>query len=721
MKRDYLKAAAIINFAFGMIGMLIQYYYLSIFYIVTGIIIFYLSSSQDETLANAKMIIFIIGLLLLPVNLISSVIIISSISSLNINNNNGPPVVIKKVMDPEMRKIDTLLKLGVSMILLSGILFATTTWNIISSGGKVSALLCFSVIFMIISIITEKKFKLYKSSYMYWIVAMSFLIFGFISVFYFKMISIDLSYSGIKKDLAFFVTFFVIAGLSLATYLKYSKDYLLYTFFTVSLLGLSSIMHFIIPDHIIITTIISTIIFIIIMRKSNSKLYIYCKDISFLTAIYTAIIISKSSSLICLLAAGVNILTQIILTRNEKEQSIIRLVIIYLLGIISIINLQLTVSSLYFILFIIYSILTITIKYKMIIEDDNYCRINYILYLTLSFFAISITYQQEPIICFLINLTLLVEHFLLPEIIEDTHNMQYSINFQPLCIFLSALTLYNVIGNIYSYNIIIQQVFAITSIIYCIIHFTIKEKSRYEFYLVLSVGINLFFLMIEQDIISIVLIILPIIYLLRDGFINNIERKKYISFIYLLVYLYTLLFSFKICSTDIIINSSIFLWLLIIFIIFIKDKNIDKINYITIAVPLLNITSEISEYQDYFYIMLSVIILYLTFIIITFFIKNQKDKEIIAVIGIILSVLFIILIPSYIIGIYIGILGLIVILIGFYKKEYKQLFTTGIAITVINIIIQLREVWEIIPFWLYLLVGGLSIITFVTYKQINKK
>ena len=119
--------------------------------------------------------------------------------------------------------------------------------------------------------------------------------------------------------------------------------------------------------------------------------------------------------------------------------------------------------------------------------------------------------------------------------------------------------------------------------------------------------------------------------------------------------------------------------------------------------------------------MISVIILYLTFIIITFFIKDQKDKEITAIIGIILSVLFIILIPSYIIGIYIGILGLIVILIGFYKKEYKQLFTTGIAITVINIIIQLREVWEIIPFWLYLLVGGLSIITFVTYKQINKK
>ena len=719
MKRNYLKAAAIINIV---LGILTQYFhYLSLFYIVTGIIIFYLSCSKDETLANAKTIIFIIGLLILPVNLISSLIIISAISSLNINNSNGPPVIIKKVMDPEMKKIDTLLKLGVAMILLSGILFATTTWNIISSSGKVIALLCFSAIFIIISIITEKKFKLYRSSYMYWIVAMSFLIFGFISVFYFKMISIDLSYFGVKKDLAFFITFFVIAGLSLATYLKYSKDYLLNTFFTVSLLGLSSIMHFFVPEQVIITTIISIIIFAIIMKKSNSKLYVYCKNISFITAIYTAMIIPKTSSLICLFAAGIIIATQILLTKNEKDEPIIRLIIIYLLGIISITNLQLTISSLYFILFIIFSILTITIKYKMIIEDDKYCKINYILYLALSFFAIVMTYQQEPIICFFINLTLLIEHFLLPLTIEDTHNMEYSINIQPLCIFLSVLTLSNIIRHLYSYNIMIQQILAITSIIYCIIHFSNKESNKYDFYLIVSVGINLFFLMIEQDIFSIVLTILPIIYLLRDGFINNIERKKTISFIYLLVYLYTLLFSFKICSTDTIINSGIFLWLLIIFIIFIKDKNIDKLNYLAIVVPLLNITSEISDYQDYFYIMLSIIILYLTFIIITFFIKNQKDKEITAIIGIILAVLFIITIPSYIIGIYIGILGLIVILIGFYKKEYKQLFTTGIAITVINIIIQLREVWEIIPFWLYLLVGGLSIITFVTYKQINKK
>ncbi len=44
---------------------------------------------------------------------------------------------------------------------------------------------------------------------------------------------------------------------------------------------------------------------------------------------------------------------------------------------------------------------------------------------------------------------------------------------------------------------------------------------------------------------------------------------------------------------------------------------------------------------------------------------------------------------------------------------------TGIITTVCNIMYQLREIWIQVPFWLYLLVGGLSIIVFVTYKEIK--
>ena len=41
-----------------------------------------------------------------------------------VNPTNGPPIVKKKKeIDPEVKKIDILLKLGVGMILISGIIF----------------------------------------------------------------------------------------------------------------------------------------------------------------------------------------------------------------------------------------------------------------------------------------------------------------------------------------------------------------------------------------------------------------------------------------------------------------------------------------------------------------------------------------------------------------------------------------------------------------------
>ena len=59
-------------------------------------------------------------------------------------------------------------------------------------------------------------------------------------------------------------------------------------------------------------------------------------------------------------------------------------------------------------------------------------------------------------------------------------------------------------------------------------------------------------------------------------------------------------------------------------------------------------------------------------------------------------------------------------MIGYKDKELGTLFPTGIIITIANIIYQLNQLWGEIPFWLYLLIGGLSIIVFVTYKELRK-
>jgi hypothetical protein len=90
-------------------------------------------------------------------------------------------------------------------------------------------------------------------------------------------------------------------------------------------------------------------------------------------------------------------------------------------------------------------------------------------------------------------------------------------------------------------------------------------------------------------------------------------------------------------------------------------------------------------------------------------------------IGIIIAILFVLPINNYIVGIYIGLLGLITIMIGFSNNEYKSFFKGGVIMTILNILYQLREVWGQIPFSFYLLIGGLGIIGFVTYKEIKNK
>ena len=74
---------------------------------------------------------------------------------------------------------------------------------------------------------------------------------------------------------------------------------------------------------------------------------------------------------------------------------------------------------------------------------------------------------------------------------------------------------------------------------------------------------------------------------------------------------------------------------------------------------------------------------------------------------------------SWMIGLYVGVISLILIIIGYIKKEFKGLFIEGIIITVVNILVQLKYALQELPLWLYTLLAGLIIIGLVTYKIIK--
>jgi hypothetical protein len=158
-----------------------------------------------------------------------------------------------------------------------------------------------------------------------------------------------------------------------------------------------------------------------------------------------------------------------------------------------------------------------------------------------------------------------------------------------------------------------------------------------------------------------------------------------------------------------------------VFILLSKKSIIKTISYFAILLPIYDVIRYFDFDRSYYLISLSILILYTTFLIIKLFAKEEPAKSIVMTIGIVLSVVEVLeVIIEPVCGIYVGLIGIIAIIIGSFKKELKPVFITGIVITITNIIIQLNNLWDEVPFWLYLLIGGLTLIGIVTYKEINK-
>ena len=214
--------------------------------------------------------------------------------------------------------------------------------------------------------------------------------------------------------------------------------------------------------------------------------------------------------------------------------------------------------------------------------------------------------------------------------------------------------------------------------------------------------------------------IVPGIYLF---ILSNKEEKTpkvVLSYILVLLSFYNITNIVNVLNLNIVLSSIIFTWIIIVFIILSKKEIIKKISYFAILLPIYDVIMYFDFEYTYKLIAISTMILYCTFLITKFLCKDDNAKNIVGTIGIVLSLYELIFREEFIVGIYIGIVGLIAILIGCFYKNRKPIFISGIVITIANILIQLNNLWDEIPFWLYLLIGGLTLIGVVTYKEISK-
>jgi len=157
----------------------------------------------------------------------------------------------------------------------------------------------------------------------------------------------------------------------------------------------------------------------------------------------------------------------------------------------------------------------------------------------------------------------------------------------------------------------------------------------------------------------------------------------------------------------------------------VSEKN-DAISILS-AIGLLGlIVSAISNIQldldDIYALLLNRSIFLISTILICFTIlKNHKRNNVLLAVVLPLILLSILFEIDFVVALFIGIISISMIILGFVNKEYKTVYVEGIVFTILNLVIQLWELWGMLPVWAYLLIGGLSLIGVVTFKELKKE
>ena len=715
--KKYLKISGIINCIIGLLLFTIPLYGIAM--VGVGIFLYALSQESAKDIHDSKTILLVAAIVLIPFNFVTSILLFLTFSELkgikvDINGQNAPNE------DKEAKKIDILLKLGVGMVFLSGILFATTTWTIISDLTKAIALLVAGTLFLALSLFTEKKLKLKKSSYMYWMLSMAFYILTIVGLLYLGVYSSYLTYNGSGSDLAYCITFLSIAGFSYATYLKYTKRYFAFAAYAGIFAALYNVLTFLSFEPLLNICILSLIVLALnIVTSKENILHKFTNIVSYLLFVPIFVSFNDANEYITLLACIANIINvnYLMYQKEDFKVPVINIIITYILSFIGILNLGIDNTGI--ILGAFLSIYTLMINFNVLTDNQSLKDVNYIFYGIASIIAFVIITDSSIYLALSYALVFLLINTITKFKIFNCPKCSSS-NFFELVGLLSIVYSFFVI---FKYEAYFNYLLIIANLLYCIVHSITKDEKAKNLYKVIIMAcniINILTNLVGTERFAGGLIVLSSLYMLIYSFIE--EKKFDINFNYI-VFLSSVFFPFvatNVLEFNQLSVAVIFILFMALINIVVKNENIKKISYIYTVLPLIVVINYFD--QDYIIkeVCYSLLTLYATFLIIKLFIKNKSTINLVAIIGTVLALLPIIFVTDVTVGIYIGVVGILLIIIGYSVDEFSPIFKLGIIVTIINIIIQLLELWKQIPFWLYLLIVGLGIIGFVMYREIKK-
>lgn len=723
--RKFLKYSAIASIIYGLT--FLNNSIISLIILIIGFILY--GYSESENLLSKKTVLIILTVIQMLINPIIGLLLILSLNELEreraykaMTDTGTTQEIKKEEINPESKKIDLLLKLGVGMVFISIILFATTSWYLITDVIKLIALVLLGTIFLCLSVFTEKRLKIKKTSVMYWFLSMSFYFAIIIGICYFSLLGPELSYFGKYKDLMYGVTSIFASIISVISYVKYKKTSLLYLTYLFLYIGIKElIIGIAIPEAFacLITVFISILINLIFEKdyaisKFNNILsyYLIYESFKIFNTDYKTLL-----SIITIL----NMLNITFISKKSNNQliNIITTICDYFLIYIALFTYQFEYVPIYIML--LTTLLHSTIKYGILYDSKETRQLSDISYLisTMILIMISLFYREIcPLVVSSIYLIFNTINLLLKRQEEIDHHVM------PLTILLEGFSLGYFINNISNvFEVKYSIIFLLISLFYCVIitYINNEKKKIYTIYTLVAVGLTMLSNIGSLDVLVQIISLLPLNYVF---FTNNNElaNKDFLSGIYIFI-LVDIYFSIVICGLlDLPIIINILITLIIYILLLYSVRKNEKLVMITNFANLIPLFHAICIMDYSFinrYVLINMLEFYALYLLLKYICKKNSDREILSIIGTIFILIQIFFFNEAIVGLYVGIIGIILIFTGFYNREYEKLFIVGILVTIANILYQLRELWSQIPFYLYLLIGGLGIIAFVTYKEIK--
>lgn len=698
----------------------------------------YVAQKPDEEIGNKRGYVLASSIVsLLTMDIISFILglIAYTYIPLGIGNQDN----IKSVLSEEekaQKRYKTLLALGCALVLLAGIIFAVTEWTSLSGFYKTIALITASLVFFIMSFVSEKMFKLKSSAITYYILGNVFSIVTFISAGYFNVFGnwFSLNGEGVKLYEAFL--WGIVGALTYFGYIKYYNRKLFYILDLAILMIISSVLNFFTvgKDVLLLVEIIILAVFALISSKNeivkiaNTFSRVFLPIVSFSLPFLGADFGNEEKILFNLISFGIVFVSSYYLAVEKKK-------LFY---------------EIFAPIFTLFTLFSFTANFG---TDSKIILLQFIL-ITMILYLIGFSkkenkglFSTSAIVCDIALVYTLLDSldlgFVYLAIISGIALLAISISvsfsdkfwvghfeiwIEPIKVILLAYAIYNLA---YKFQYIESKMFlAMLGIVFaciCMFRKGIIKKLYFIGAIVASVGV-LFaggFMPVSQSLILISLVIL--FFVISKSSDNNFKMCRELVYGLVLLAL-ALIFNntfshFNMEIIGIVLLSIIYT---ILFFVFDNDNILRYFTIVALLIPYVSILP-ISMFNDEVNsILYSLPWLALIFVYTRGFLESAELKIVNAIEIVVLSMWYLSLSTQISLetAIFIGIISFASILIGYRSDKWSSLYYTGIVFLILNTLVQLREFWESIPIWGYILVTGLVLIGIVTYKEyrkVNKK